>query len=557
MRCAYYLVMRYRVVGLGVWPLLVALSCSSDEQPGGSGAGSPADGGESAGEPGGGIQGGGTTHTGGTGGGGNQAIAGGGGEAPVGVAGDAGSSTGAVGGVAGAAGAGAAAGAGGAAGGVTAGAAGEAGFGGSDEGGAASCISDVGVMPAGPLAPVAAECASGCSVPPFDGVTLPTGCGDASNVPPAAAIGAPTGVPPGGAIVVSGQPPQTNGSWMTGAPCDVGWCASVVPSVVPVGLSTSAGPYFESAALKAGAGDVVHVARAQNDYSFDYFTFGPIASYALVDPANWADFVPAPAPGTSDGWVAFGYPGGPVLGVDPRPNQNHVYLAYAGVSSQAPGPPLSGPRFGAMVGEDSVFEDLPEGWDPLTDIQIDEHGDAIVLQKGSVYRYVGPANWEPVPVPCSITTVSGLAIDAENAVWYLLSDDTTLYRRAANGSWTKTASPGGQLVFAGGTVHLVSGVTAVHRVGTQWSQPLVAPRGDPGVSPAKMAIDACWAPHVASAREYDPTYYFFEMDYTRWTSRGFLTLRMGSNDFPDIELAVASGHAYVHGGGNIVGLPAH
>lgn len=538
--------MRYRVVGLGVWPLLVALSCSSDEQPGGSGAGSPADGGESAGEPSGGTEGGGAAHTGGTGSGGKAAIAGAGGEAP-----EAGSSMGTPFGTGGAAGDGAAAGAGG----VMAGAAGQAGFGGSDDGGAPSCISDVGAMPASPLAPVAAECASGCSVPPFDGVTLPTGCGNASNDPPAAALGTPDGVPPGGFIIVSGQPTQTNGSWMTGAPCDVGWCASVVPNVLTVGLSTSAGPYPESAAMKAGAGDLVHVARAQNDYSFDYFTIGPVANYALVDPANWADFFPAPAPGTSDGWLPFGYPFGPVVGVDPRQGQSHVYVAYAGVRSMVPAPlPISGPRFGVMVGEASVFEDLPEGWDPLTDIQVDEHGDAIVLQKGHVYRYVGPGNWAPVDVPCSITTASGLAIDAENAVWYLMSNDSTLYRRAANGSWTKTASPGGQLVFVGGTVHLISGATVVHRVGTEWSQPLVSPLA--GFT-AKTAIDACWAPHVASAWQYDSTNYLFEMDYTRWTSRGFLTLRRASNDFPDTEIAVTSGHVYIHGGGNIVGLPAH
>jgi hypothetical protein len=161
-------------------------------------------------------------------------------------------------------------------------------------------------------------------------------------------------------------------------------------------------------------------------------------------------------------------------------------------------------------------------------------------------------------VPCDINQVTDLEIDTENAVWYLMSDDSTLYRRAADGSWTKTASPGGKIVLAGGTVHLVtSGWQSVRRVGTQWSQPIVPPPlGDLTARFSQLAIDACWAPHIAAAHMYDVNY-LFEMDYTRWTSRGFLTLRRMSTDYPDIAVAVTPGHTFIHGGGFVVVLPSH
>lgn len=511
--------MLFRVMALGVWPLVLGLRCSGD--PGGSGGGDAGEGGESAGEAGGGSKAGGGPPTAGKAGGGSGAVAGTGGQT-----------------------------------------AGSAGVGGSAEGGGASCVDDVGVMPAGPLVPAAAECASGCSVPPFDGVTLPVGCGDASNEPPAAALTANLGgVPPGGLIVGDvGEPPQVNGPPMTGAPCDVGWCAGIVPTELTIGVSTSSGPFLEHTAMKVGAGELVHLARAQDLFSFDYVTVSPtgIVSRTEIDPETWAEFVPSPVPDESGGWLSFGNPVGPAIGVDPRSGQNHVYVAYAGVEPQFFGSQTSGPRFGVVVGENPGFEDLPVGWDPLSDIQVDENGDAIVLQKGRIYRHVTGGNWdEVVEVPCGIASVTGLVIDTENAVWYLMSSDNTLYRRAADGSWTKTASPGGKPVLAGGTVHLVSGLSVVHRVGTEWSQPLVPPLGNSSVTPTRVAIDSCWAPHAASADFYDATDYLFEMDYTRWTSRGFLTLRRVSNDYPGVELAVTPEHAFVHGGGGVFVVPVH
>lgn len=510
---------------MGVWPLVVALRCSGDD-PGGSGGGASGEGGESAGESGGGSKTAGGPPTAGKAGGGGTPVAGTGGSGPP-----------------------------------TAGAAGIAGTGGSAEGGGSSCIDDVGAMPPSPLVPAAAECASGCSVPPFDGVTLPAGCGDGSNEPPAAALSENLGgVPPGGLIVSDiGEPPQQNGPPMTGAPCDVGWCASVVPTELAIGVSTSSGPYTEHTAMKPGSGELVHLARAQDLISFDYVTVNPtsIASRTELDPENWADYMESPVPGQSGGWLSFGNPQGPVIGVDPRPGQNHVYVAYASVEPQFIGAPVTGPRFGVVVGDSPGFEDLPAGWDALTNIQVDENGDAIVLQKGRVYRHVASGSWEEVAVHCSITAVGDLAIDTENAVWYLMSSGGMLYRRAADGSWTKTASPGGKLVLAGGTVHLVSGQSVVHRVGNEWSQPLVAPLGDSGgATPVRVAVDSCWAPHAAAAYMYD-TNYLFEMDYTRWTSRGFLTLRRVSNDYPGVELAVTAGHVFVHGGGGMFVLPAH
>ena len=536
-----------RVVGLGVWPLLVALSCSTSDQSGSASAGAGPEGGENVGGESTAGTNSGAPPVAGKSAGGSGAVAGGGGEAaapggaaspPAVVVAGAGAETAGAGGTAGA---GATVGGGGAA----------AGVGGSDDGGAPSCVSHVGVMPAGPLAPSAAECASGCSVPPFDGVTLPTGCGDASNAPPAAAIGMPDDVPPGGWIIVNGQATQQNGPPMTGGPCDVGWCPTFVPTELTIGMSTSSGPYYESAFMKAGVGEVAHLARTQTLISFDYRAIGPAGYVAggVVDEEHYSDYFAAP--GQPGGWVPWGDPGAAVLGVDTRPGQNRAYLAYAGVWSRGI-PPVEtlGPRFGLVSDESPVFEDLPEGWDALDDIEVDEHGDAIVLQKGVVYRHLA-SGWEEVAIPCGVTP-SQLVIDGASAVWYLLGNDNTLYQRAANGSWTKTATPGGRLFVAGGTVHLMNqGV--VHRVGTAWSQPLFPPIADSALSKQRVAIDSCWAPHFVSSWEY--TDYLFELDYTRWTSRGFLSLRRVSNDFPDAKLAVTVGHVFVHGGGEIFVLP--
>ena len=235
----------------------------------------------------------------------------------------------------------------------------------------------------------------------------------------------------------------------------------------------------------------------------------------------------------------------------PGQGEDRVYVAYAGVWSRGIlAVKTLGPRFGSVTGANPAFEDLPEGWDALEDIQVDEHGDAVALQKGVVYRHLA-TGWEEVAIPCDVTP-SQLVIDGANAVWYLLGNDNTLYRRAANGSWTKTVTPGGKLIVAGGTVHLASQGAVVHRVGTAWSQPLVSPIAGPYVA---VAVDSCWAPHFASAHSYASTYYLFEIDYSRWTSRGFLTLRRTSNDFPDTQLAVTAGHVFVHGGGVIFVLP--
>jgi len=541
-----------RVLVVGAVPFVFMLSCGDDDSssggesgaageagqnsnPGGGttpntagstsapygGAGSPAGGGGATGHA---TEGG--AHEGGHGG--QQSVAGDAGQAALGGAGSAGAPSG---------GGGAAEGGGGA--------------------GPVGCLPVVGTIPPGPTFPAATACASGCSVPPMDGTTLKPECGDQQSTPPASAIGAPNDDEPSG---------------MIGLPCDTGWCPAATLKQIVVGDQSFGGPFYESVGMAIQAPETAHIARFQDYYGLTVLRLSAaviVGQSSAFTPPDYEKYStpgiggpgdPGPFPPNVDD-VLFD---SPVLGVDPRAGQQTVYLAYGGATRQPPLQPkvtLVGQRFGTGYDASWTFEDLPAGWAPIKDIQVDETGAAVVVQAGAVYRHLSAGGWEPVQLPCGVTARQ-VAIETATGTWYVSdSQSSALYQRAANGTWTSEVAPySGRLLLAGGTVHIETAEHAItHRAGSAWSTPIVPTFGThlsipirQSKSPPDVAVDACWAPHFAYARFWgDPSEVNSERVYTRWTSRGFLTQTAWTGDFTDVAIVAGPDHVFVHANGSV------
>jgi hypothetical protein len=63
-----------------------------------------------------------------------------------------------------------------------------------------------------------------------------------------------------------------------------------------------------------------------------------------------------------------------------------------------------------VVREKTRSWNLRADWAPLIDIRVDEKGDAMVLQKGSVHRHGALLVGEELALPCGVVAVRGLPI---------------------------------------------------------------------------------------------------------------------------------------------------
>lgn len=530
----------FRAMAWGLLPVIVIASCSdSSESDGSADAGDAGQGGQSAGSGGSGSKAGGDAAAAGSPDTAGAAASAG---APD-VAGAAGNTlAGAGGATGGSANGGAANGGAG-----DAGAAGRgAGDAGAADGGATGCAA-LPAMPPSPLAPADPVCGSGCSVPPMDGIPLTGACASLGSTPPASATVDPEGQPASG----------------VGWPCDDGWCASHTVKIVTIGQDDLNGPFYEQNSISAAPSDTVHVARAQNSYGFAdtlVNTTGVVSVWDPLDPDTWLRLNDNVTPFYPD---ILGDVVGPVVKVDPRTGKHNAYLAYAGIVTlpfTLPGAVLSDGRFATLVGSDWVFEDFPPGWEGELDIQIDADGSALMLQGGRVYRHVAEGGFSEVATPCGAHATS-LATDPSTGVWLLLDAPArTLYQRAANGDWSSEHVPVAlRVINAGGTAHLLTPTGVIHRSGTAWSVPIgasVNPTVEGWTAETSVTVDACWAPHVTYPRDYDPPHFLHEIDYARWTARGFLIGRIAvSGDFPHPVIAVTANDAFFTGEGKVYVVP--
>ncbi|HXK17364.1 MAG TPA: hypothetical protein VNG33_06170, partial [Polyangiaceae bacterium] len=319
----------------------------------------------------------------------------------------------------------------------------EASSGGGGEGGVAGAGGESGCappmlpqMPPSPAVPANAACAGGCIAPPANGQPPGGSCATLGATPPAAALSEPALT---NHILAPAPSP--------GLPCDDGWCSGNKATWEP-DVDGGSSEYREFNQMTADAAGNYHWLNFRHDLrQFFYKTNAPgQLSFQDLDAAQWQETVPAvPGPGTVV--AETGSPRPPLaFAVDPRAGQQHKYVAYGGIQGLEDGPILKPARFGALVGADWVFEDVPSDWPTINfvppsidNIQVDANGDALVVHKGALYRHLSNGGFSLESIPCGIT-IDSFVSDPASGVWYALDiAQKRLYRRAADASWTVDA----------------------------------------------------------------------------------------------------------------------